>query len=489
MPFQLEQDRVVELWDQGESERAILRRRRNYYNGDHDILNDTSTMADGRSKNKAVTNWIRYIVDKHVGFITAKPFEVTFSSETDDSVSIRYEALAKRNALDAVDMEIVKYAILYGWAVEVHSYGDEGIEITPYLPLDWRIVYDDDGNVKAAIHKAVLPEGSVYGEELLPEDRVIYTVYDEVRTMVYQETHLETTDVNTKEKKTTTVLVELDNRPNPYGRIPVVVYMCSDDGRSFITDALITQQDGYNKARSSNSDDVEYNADSLLKITGMDPEAVYEKDDTGATYYQKMKTDKILVLPGDKADANFLNRGNDFDKVEFDLSTYRRDLHMMGRVCDVESMVGTTGATSGIALKLKLTPQIDQADAFVKRIKMGLVDRMALINQVWEYKSQPRAIDFDVKVYTDIPVNETEIWEALPNIEAYLPRLELVKLIPSVENPEAVVEAKKQEEEESDSRTMEAFMERNIEPPDSGPGPGVTDPQPPEPGPSGPEPV
>jgi SPP1 family phage portal protein len=337
----------------------------------------------------------------------------------------------KFNNLHAVDVENLLHCILYGWGIEVYSFDPVAkmLKIRAYDPRDWFVLYDANDEPVLAIYKVIRPAGSYNSEDetLTEDERTEFYIYDAVSVRHYIEAAL------------------VEEISHEFGILPVVVYAASADRQSFVSQALISQQDTYNKIRSRNADDLEYNVDALLKIIGMEPNAMFEKDANGESWASKMRELRILPLPLG-ADAGFLTKGNQKESVEYDLNLAREAIHIMGRIADIAQIVGAVGQTSGIALKLKLQAQIEQAGIFTTYFEMGLRKRIALYNAISSKLGFPELLHFAINYSLNIPVNEIEIWQYLAGLDTELALEDRIKLIPSISDPAKAAEAKRMED-------------------------------------------
>lgn len=445
---------VLTIWENNDTRRTTQEKRQEYFDGDQDILDETDTRYDGNPRNKVVTNWIYYVVSKHVGFIMGIPPSLSLKEggveikdeEKQKKAISEYNDEGRKNDFNALDLELFEDAILYGDSVEVHSYTEnDGITITTYDPLNWAFLYDEGDNLLAAVYKTTLAVGTWYEGKLLSDEVVLYTVYDHETITVYKEVPATSNGGDSTEAAQINLI--FGPTTHHYGRIPVIRYRVTKDYSSFISDALITQQDVWNKIRSRNADDVEYNVDALLAVIGYHPEALFEKDENGVPFIDKLREHKILPLEL-HGDAKFLEKGNEVNKVSYDLQLTRGAVHLMAHLADTEKIVGTTGEASGIALKLKLQPQIDQSVVFTTYFKKGLRERVELLNSMWKIKKMTELTEFDITFSLNIPVNEIEIWQNIVGLDHLMTMEEQLKLIPSVKDPNAVAAAKRKEQEE-----------------------------------------
>jgi SPP1 family phage portal protein len=294
----------------------------------------------------------------------------------------------------------------------------------------------------------ILEPYTVYQDELLTERLTVYTVYDDKEIVVY------------KQGKSDREMQEVERGSHQFGVIPVNPFYSTKDKKSLLGDDFITQQDGYNEVRSANSDDVKHNVDAFLKITGYSAESFFIKDENGETEAQKMKKNRMLIL-GEGANAEYITKGNEVNKVEFDLQLYRDAIHLMGKVPDVMGkLLGATGNTSGIALKLMFTAQLKASEVFKIYYKQALDRRIDIFNRWSALTKKPLLEDYSIEIDVSIPINEIEIWQNIGNLDPYLSEVDLLTLIPSVKDPEEAWLRKK----ESQGEEMTSLNRGEIEP-------------------------
>ena len=461
MAIQLTPADILTIWNNSATDRTLQAERAEYYAGQQAICDETVERYDGQDRNLVVTNWVRYIVNKHVGFLTSKPIRYTAREGQEPEALVNLDAISRYNYLNAIDVEHLRNAILAEFGVEVHGFDGEQIEITGYPPHNWAFLEDADGNILAAVYCATLPIGTWWQDKILIAELDVYTCYTDTEiitlTLVTQNASVPVQGIPTSTPGATAAALQIVGEPvkHEYGCVPVIRMAVSADRTAFIDNAFITQQDVFNETRSRNADDVEYNVDALLKIIGYAPDAMTQVDTDGKTFLEKMREHRILPLK-EGGEAEFLTKGNEYTKAEFDLNLTRDAIHLMGSVADTEAIAGATGATSGIALKLKLQPQIAQAGVFTSYFEQGIRERIDLINIIWAAQGKPLLEDYDVSFSLQIPINEQEIWQGLPYLDPYLTKEDILKLIPSVEDPAAAAEAK-QAELDANTPTFESL--------------------------------
>ena len=177
MPITLTNEQIVSIWDNDATRRDTQTARRKYYDGTQAILDEGAKRIDGSDRTRNVINWVRYVVNSHVSFLTCEPFRYSLdamAAEQAEGVSADEQRKALYNLsliyddnnLNASDVENMVNAVLCLNGVEVHSYDPEGndgegkIVITSYDPEDWGFLRDASGNVVVAVYKTTIPAGA-----------------------------------------------------------------------------------------------------------------------------------------------------------------------------------------------------------------------------------------------------------------------------------------------------------------------------------------
>jgi hypothetical protein len=121
---------------------------------------------------------------------------------------------------------------------------------------------------------------------------------------------------------------------------------------------------------------------------------------------------------------------------------------MMAEVPDVNEIVGTTGQTSGIALKLMFTPMHERAEDMIVLLKQALRKRIKLLNAIASKRSQQTIENYLIQIQFRIPVNRIEEWANISKLENVVSHQTMLKLLTDIEDPASEMEAIKNETEE-----------------------------------------
>jgi len=446
MAIELSTEQIAALWDGDADARAVRQTALEYYEGKQAILQKTGERKDGRPYSKTVMNWVSLLVDRQVGFNLGKAIDVGIpnDAEADQETALeQYIGVHKTSDLDSVDMELFRAALIAGYGVELHSYDGQKPKITSYSPLEWVFAFDSEGAIQVAVRRLELASGTIYKGEYLVEGVVLWYVYNTDTLTVYR------SSASGSQHSQVQFKVEVEANQHFYGRVPVVRFFVTQGYLAFVSPAFIGLQDAYNTTLSLLLDDNEADIDSMLALYGLNADQLTKKDpEGGESAFQKMRRLGALVFPDKDSSAEFITKGLSTEKPAFTEKQLRQDIHDTGRAPDLSEMVGSTGATSGIALKLKFQAMVEAAQGFAKFVELSVKERIVLLNTIWEFRKEPALKDFEVKLNISLPANETEIWKSIGFLESLLSRLDRARLVPSIENPEQAISNKETEEAE-----------------------------------------
>jgi len=200
-----------------------------------------------------------------------------------------------------------------------------------------------------------------------------------------------------------------------------VEWRATDDRESMLSDALLRQIDEYDDIDSLSGDDIRNVSDALLKIKGISGSWIKENEDA-------ILRMRVLPLPDD-ADAEYLSKSTDTQRVADRLTRCREAIHTMGCVPDIHQVTGATGSTSGIALKLKFMPMQQRAEAMFKQLQKSLRKRIDVLNSITSKATKTKIENYQIIMQFNMPVNRIEEWAnigALTDIVTHRTQLELL---------------------------------------------------------------
>lgn len=453
MPLDLSIKEVQEQWTRGTGQRAAMSRRRNYYLGKHDILAKPGMRHDGNNYNRVVMNWIDILVARHCGFMMGRAVNISVPDDDAGNSAAaleEYQRLADDQAFEALDSELFRDALLYGYGVELHGFNGDDPTVEAISPLQVAWVLDEDENEVAAIRRLILPAGTYYDGELLDADSALWWLYTDSEIVSYRErpgakatTVLGMQPLVQPGFAQTFDLDETGRQRHAYGVVPMFRWAIGPQYLPYVTDWLIGLQNAYNSAMSGHLDDVETDIDALLAITGAAPGEFSRIDSaTGKSSLQALREMGIIVFPDNDTSAQYLVRNLAVDKIDWTIKQIRSLIHAAGSAPDLDEVAGATGSTSGIALQLRFQAMIEKAMSWSKYIEQAFSHRFERLNAVWSALRKPTLDDYEIKISFELPVNEVEIWQNVMNLEPLLSKVDLARLVPAIEDPQAAIDNK-----------------------------------------------
>lgn len=400
------------IWESQEQQRKKQKRLRKYYKGEHDICHREAKHADGKHKANVPTGFAQYIVDMFVGAMTANPYQLSRHDVSGPDTADFYVDIARDTHLDSVDVENLRNALVCGYGLELHEFVDSKLNVMPERPEKWALIRDENDEIVVASTRFVLPAYSMFHGEMISAATEIMYTYDATTKQGHRRLY------NDKIKGE---WEQFESRKHFYGQVPVIEWRATDDRESMLSDALLRQIDEYDDIDSLSGDDIRNVSDALLKIKGISGPWLKENEDV-------ILRMRLLPLPDD-ADAEYLAKSTDTQRVADRLARCREAIHTMGCVPDIQQVTGATGSTSGIALKLKFMPMQQRAEAMFKQLQKSLRKRIDVLNSITSKATKTKIENYQITMQFNMPVNRIEEWAnigALTDIVTHRTQLELL---------------------------------------------------------------
>lgn len=424
-----------------------LEKLKNYYEGKHKILQDTSR------ENKLVCNHAKDISDTASSYFIGNP--VSYKSKED--LAALTEAIEAAGA-DEVDGDNGLDLSIYGRAYEyVYTKQNEtNLTIRNLPPESTFIVYDDsiEQNELFAVY---------YYAKVDSTDRVNTVYVATVLTQNYKYV------LNIQDIDEPQALLE-EPEEHYKGEIPVIEYL---NNKLAIGDfeLQIPLIDAYNVLMSDRITDKEQFIDSILAIYGTllsDEDAESPGDGKGSEAAMKrLKKDKLLEMPGDGAKAEYLTRTFDEAGVEILKKAVEQDIHKFSHIpCMTDESFG--GNVSGVAMEFKLLGMENITKIKTRYYKKGLRKRLRIFANFLNRRS---GVNIDVSAVMPIftramPKNLLEISQIIANLWGKVSKKTLLSQIPFVDDPDEELKVVEKEEEESLKKQQELFGNQPNTPPD-----------------------
>jgi SPP1 family phage portal protein len=408
-----------EIWESGAPARVDMQHRQNYYDGTHAIIGDQQYYVDGSPKSQKVANFIKYGIDLYVGSVFGDPASVT-ALETGDIDEAKSEAptiyreIGTPNNFDAIDPDAFRTALIKGWGIETHEFIDDQIVITPRDPMAWHPVWNSAGEFIGLVHRSSVAKGEFVNDVMIDDELQIMVVYNTTHIKTFHKSK----GINNGQWYTPEDQPDVAHH---YGEVPAVLFRTNSEMASHITNDLIAQNDEYNDIDSGSGDDIRGESEGVLVLKGYSAKDIQDNAET-------IRQFKLLPLPAD-GDAHYVNKGNDEARVTSRLNRTRANVFMALAVPDIKEIVGATGSTSGIALQLKFKPMADNAAYMIANMRVGIRDRIRLINARLGVQGKPMIENVQVNIQFSLPTNRAEEWQnigSLTGIVSHRRQLEIL---------------------------------------------------------------
>lgn len=316
------------------------------YTSDHDILHEPSK-ASYKPDNRIVVNFPKYIVDTMNGFFIGNPIKITAD---DEAVAERVEYLDQFNDQDDNNAELSKICSIYGKGYELY-FADEKSElnITYFNPTEAFMIFDD------SVLEKPLYFVRLYKDYNNKEFGCLYT------KTYYRNFGLEGGFkwLDKKEKK------------HGFDDVPATEFIENEE-RQGIFEPVMSMVNAFNKAVSEKANDVDYFADSYLKVLG----TKLEEDDI-----KHIRDNRIINFEGDvdtgKLIVEFMNKPESDTTQENHLNRLERLIFQISMVANISDE--NFGSSSGIALKYKLQAMSNLAKTKERKFTSGMNRRYKLL--------------------------------------------------------------------------------------------------------------
>lgn len=397
--------KILQKYQTGE--RSKLKRYRDYFDGNQDILRK-SYNDPSKPCNHIVTNYCDNIVCNYAGYLGGKP--VTYKSERDiDGI----QEVLKYNDVKSKDSDLLRNALIYGRAYELQYIDEDGKARFDVLDtLDGIPVYDNTITRNLLYFIRVYPAGAI---DATPEYIIeVLTPYETVRY---------------SSDGTYSVFRPIETEPHPYGQVPVTVFSLNADEVPVFY-KIMSLQDAYNTLLSSEVDDFEAFCDAYLVLTGMDAD-----EETIAA----MKENRALVIP-EGGGAEYLTKSVSDTQIQNMLQNINDTIHKIANSPDFSQE--SFGVSSGIALRYRLLGFENAAAAIESNMVKALQKRIELIcdilhltggEEVWR--------DVEIVVGRNLPVNYDELVALVNSLRGVVSDKTLLSLLPFVQDVDAELDA------------------------------------------------
>lgn len=302
-----------------------LQKLESYYNGTDD-LNKVETELDKYNKrqiNNIHVNYAKMIVSNACGYFMGKPVVYQFNNSP---IEKDIRELMWRCDEQAENITLAKDASKFGVAYELMALDDDKkVYIKSLSPLNTFFVVGDDIQQKKLF-------AVTYWKRLTDDNKEI------VKGFVYSKDSIFSFNGTDKIYKIT------EENVNPFKPVLPVFEYKNNDECSGDFESVLDVLSAYSKLISTNFDDVDSVANSILALKN----ARINKEEA-----KELKKTRILELIGENADVEYLNKSLDKNYVEYLRKALKEDIYSVTKVPDLTDEK-FAGNQSGVALSYKL---------------------------------------------------------------------------------------------------------------------------------------
>ena len=386
------------------------------YRGEYDILTQADKEAY-KPDNRLVVGFAKYIVDSFIGFFNGIPVKVAHDNE---QVQAFLDDFRNRNDMDDNESELAKLVAIYGRAYEYLYQDEESLTQVIYNgPEDIILVHDDSIAQKPlfAIRYYYNEDNDLAGE--------LFTVAE--RFVISGKGGISFTE----------------QEPHYYGSVPIVEYVMSEERQS-IFEGVKTLMNAINRTLSEKANDIDYYADSYLKILGaeLDAETIQTLRDNRTINMSGEGSQNVVVEfvtkpSADKAQENLIDRLIDL-------------VYQMAMVANVNDDQFATA--SGVAQEFKLQPMSNMAKNLDRKFKSGMSRRFKMIFAiVTNIQASYRDEWFDIRYsFTrNMPRNLVDEAEVAAKLEGIVSKQTQLSTLSIVDNAKQEMERMAEEDAEA----------------------------------------
>lgn len=398
--------RLEELRAAYENDRAINKRKR----------------LPGKPNNRLAHGFAKYIATMSSGYMVGKPVAYAAPESQEKALQVIADEYKRAN-VDSVDIELARYAAIYGKAVQI-VYADEEAKarVAAISPETAFVVYDDTVESKQLFGVQVVKTTDISGDD----SGYAVTVSTDAYTFEYRVGKI--TDIENA--------VPTETTEHKFGGVPLIE-VWNDEHEQGDFEQVQSLIDAYDVLESDRTNDTEQHVNALLVLTG----ATMEKDEDGRTPAQQIRQDRMLMLPNGDAHAEYLTAALSQADVEVLKNAIKTDIHKFSMVPDLTDE-NFAGNASGVAMKYKLLGLESLIKIKEPWFVEALRERLRLFANFMAVKgaSALDVAEVTITLSRALPVNELEIAQTVTTLQGLVPDKMLISQVPFVDDANAALE-------------------------------------------------
>lgn len=426
---------IIKLLDKIDFSSAKYSKLERYYSGDHDILHEPKKTDPTKSDARAYFNYARKMVTNTVGYLLGKP--VNYSSKTGNKeflnlIDYYFSPWEKEH-----NINLKLKSSIHGAAYEVSFINTKGeYQCAVFTPLEMIVLHDGsvDSKVSLAVRK--------YKTEF--DDNTYVEVWDQINYSQYKLIE------NKEGEKGTKTLVLIEEKPHRFSRCPVRKLKNNDSEKSTFDD-IIKIIDGYNSLQSiALQEAIDFrNAYLVIKNADLSQEEA-----------KKMKENGIIILPNEKASAEWLTKNPNSQFFKDLLTSLKEEIFVQSQQVDMNQNFQSN--TSGVSIRLKLQELENQSAISESLFERVLKDRLEFFCEWMKIALNKEfdARDISIAFTRNVPVDEVSIAAMVRDLQGIVPQEELLSWLPRISNPSASLKKLKEEKDSMGLEELETILQK-----------------------------
>ena len=400
-------------------------------NGLKHLTDKTTCLLSQKAKpqykpdNRLVVNFAKYIVDTFNGFFIGNPVKTT-CDET--AIAEIVEQVQNMNDQDDNNAELAKLTSIYGKAYEMYFVTRNKTLGITYLPPTEAFMIYDEGVVENPLY-FVHWYKNTDDEEVGSYSDATHIYYFKRNEGSYQIT---------------------DSVPHNFDGVPAAEFIENDE-RQGIYESAMTLISGFNKALSEKANDVDYFADSYLKILGA------KMDEVDKLELRNQRIINLDNIGGEQLVVEFMGKPNADEIQEHLLTTMERLIYQICMVPNINDE--KFGTSSGIAMQYKLLNTLNLFKAKQRKFESGMNRRWQLLFSHPLINGKVKADDWGKLRYRftpNLPANALEEAQTAAQLSGIVSRQTQLETLSIVDNVQAEIE-RIEEEEKAQPEPLDDF--------------------------------
>ena len=394
------------------------------YKGVYPILSQKAK-PQYKPDNRLVVNFAKYIVDTFNGFFIGNPVKTT-CDET--AIAEIVEQVQSMNDQDDNNAELAKLTSIYGKAYEMYFVTRNKTLGITYLPPTEAFMIYDEGVVEDPLY-FVHWYKNADDEEVGSYSDATHIYFFKRNEGSYQIT---------------------DSVPHNFDGVPAAEFIENDE-RQGIYESAMTLINGFNKALSEKANDVDYFADSYLKILGA------KMDEADKLELRNQRIINLDNIGGEQLVVEFMGKPNADETQEHLLTTMERLIYQICMVPNINDE--KFGTSSGIAMQYKLLNTLNLFKAKQRKFESGMNRRWQLLFSHPLINGKVKADDWGKLRYRftpNLPANALEEAQTAAQLSGIVSRRTQLESLSIVDNVQAEIE-RIEEEEQAQPQPLDDF--------------------------------